>query len=163
MNRIENMQCEYMENPELICTDHPRFSWAVVSDGRDIRVRRRKITVRDRETGAVVWQDEKEDVETVHIRYEGEKLRENAAYEWQAASSLSDGTEVESGRAYFETGIRDQEYLERDMDHEEGQGGSEELSCFPENLFSSGETGTGEALHQRAGPFYVYGERDPEG
>jgi len=108
MNRIENMQCEYMENPELICTDHPRFSWAVVSDGRDIRVLRRKITVRDRETGAVVWHDEQEDAETVHIRYGGETLRENAAYEWQVRSFLSDGTEVESGRAYFETGIRDQ-------------------------------------------------------
>lgn len=108
MNRLYDLRCEYMENPEMIDAERPRFSWKIMADGRDIVQSSWEIEVLEAETGKCVWRRQETGRDTLHITYEGSHLEDNRKYFWKVKAELSNGLVLESDEpAYFETGIRD--------------------------------------------------------
>lgn len=105
MNGIYGLHCEYMKNPMQIDIDRPRLGWKIRAEGQNITQVRFFIKVTDSRDGKIMWDYSEPSDRTVHIEYAGSPLMENRRYLWSVKSILSDGRELMSEEAFFETGL----------------------------------------------------------
>lgn len=109
MDRIYELQCEYMKNPMQIDMGQPRLGWKIEAEGRNITQTGFSIRVTDSKNGRIMWDYSEQSSCTVHIEYAGDPLMENSRYLWRVKSVLSDGRELLSEEAFFETGLWDRD------------------------------------------------------
>ncbi len=105
MTGVYGLQCEYMKNPMQIDTGQPRLGWKIEAEGRNITQMGFLIKVTDSKDGKIMWDYSEQSDRTVHIEYAGSPLMENRRYLWRVKSILSDGRELMSEEAFFETGL----------------------------------------------------------
>jgi len=108
---VENLTVEYLSNPLGVDVEHPRFSWKIVSEERDVKQSAYQIIVGESltdiksETGKT-WDTGKiPSGATVNQAYEGASLQSNTTYFWRVRVWLSDEMSVWSEPASFPTGI----------------------------------------------------------
>ena len=72
---INNIRCEYIENPISITTMRPRFSWEIVSEENNIYQKAYEIQM-ENEAGDILWNSGRvESSNSVEIYYDGELLK----------------------------------------------------------------------------------------
>lgn len=77
------LTCEYLENPLGIATDKPRFSWALVGDGKDQWQTAYELVVTDAAKN-IVWETGKvNSAENLHVAYAGKPLQPFSRYYWR--------------------------------------------------------------------------------
>jgi alpha-L-rhamnosidase len=108
---VENLRCEYLENPVGIDVAKPRFSWIIVTHGvRGVRQDTYRIIVSDnlselRKKSGNCWDSgPTQSGNTVNIAYEGTALASDQTYYWRVCSYIA-GRECWSKTAEFHTGM----------------------------------------------------------
>lgn len=102
---ITNITCERVHTPLAVTSRHPRFSWEIISEEKNVFQSAYEITVKDH-SGAVVWDSGKvQSRETVDIRYAGEPLVSSGRYVYQITVWDNCGNEAVSGVERFETAL----------------------------------------------------------
>nr|MBO2494256.1 alpha-L-rhamnosidase [Clostridia bacterium] len=108
MIRVSNLRCEYKENPIGIDVRHPRISWVIESDDRNVMQAAYQIQVStDSDFKDLVWDTGKvESDESIHVEYKGQPLKSRTRYYyrvrvWDRASRISDWSEI----AFWEMGL----------------------------------------------------------
>lgn len=113
--QVENLRCEYLADPLGVDKAHPRFSWIITSDKRDIIQSAYRIIViqNDSLSHEPVWDSGKvASSENCHIRYLGQSLSSQTTYYWKA--KIWDQNEGESSWSrfrLFHTGFLHQDTL----------------------------------------------------
>ncbi|PAE17676.1 hypothetical protein CHH91_02605 [Virgibacillus sp. 7505] len=101
---INNLKVNYQDNPIGVESDGIRFSWLLSSNVIGLNQKAYQITVKD-EKGERVWDSGVvKDSKSVGISYNGRELDLESRYTWSVEVTLSNGKEVKSDSAYFETG-----------------------------------------------------------
>ncbi|MFS8501848.1 MAG: family 78 glycoside hydrolase catalytic domain, partial [Caldicoprobacter sp.] len=108
MIKVSNLRCEYKENPIGIDVRHPRISWVIESDDRNVMQAAYQIQVStDSDFKDLVWDTGKvESDESIHVEYKGQPLKSRTRYYyrvrvWDRASRISDWSEI----AFWEMGL----------------------------------------------------------
>jgi alpha-L-rhamnosidase len=79
---VKNLLTENLSNPIGIDVSHPRFSWQLVSDARNVTQKAYEIKVLHEKTE--VWNSKKvQSDQSVHVSYCGEALQSCKKYSWQ--------------------------------------------------------------------------------
>lgn len=108
---VDNLTCEYLENPLGVDVQRPRFSWNIASDERGVSQSAYQIIVGDnlndvkKGTGNI-WDSGKITSDAmVNIEYEGAPLQSNKKYYWGVGVWTDNDNEVWSDPASFHTGF----------------------------------------------------------
>ena len=105
--KIANITCERVHTPLAVTNRHPRFSWEITSDEKDVLQSAYQIIVKDH-TGALVWDSGKaQSRETVDIMYAGAPLVSSGRYVYQITVWDNHGNEAVSEEERFETALLD--------------------------------------------------------
>ena len=105
--KIANITCERVHTPLAVTNRHPRFSWEITSDEKDVLQSAYHIIVKDH-TGALVWDSGKaQSRETVDIMYAGAPLVSSGRYVYQITVWDNHGNEAVSEEERFETALLD--------------------------------------------------------
>ena len=109
--RIEQLRCEYLDNPLGIDTPQPRLSWIITSTERGVKQTAYQILVAGSETGLETYQGELWDSgkvasdDTVQIRYTGQPLASRQQAFWKIRVWDQAGAVSESQPARWEMGL----------------------------------------------------------
>lgn len=109
--RIEQLRCEYLDNPLGIDTPQPRLSWIITSTERGVKQTAYQILVAGSETGLEKNQGELWDSgkvtsdDTVQIRYAGQPLASRQQAFWKIRVWDQAGAVSESQPARWEMGL----------------------------------------------------------
>lgn len=104
---IENITCERVHTPLAVANRHPRFSWEMKSEEKNVFQSAYEITVKDH-TGALVWDSGKVyGRETVDIAYAGAPLVSSCRYAYRITVWDNFGNEAVSKEGRFETALFD--------------------------------------------------------
>ncbi|MBP1989217.1 alpha-L-rhamnosidase [Paenibacillus eucommiae] len=106
---VENLRCEYLNNPLGIGVTRPRLSWQLAAEGKGVNQAAYQIQVSkaDETFASLHWDSGKvSSNQSIHITYEGPATESRTRYYyrvkvWEQGGSLSDWSET----AYWETGI----------------------------------------------------------
>ncbi|MCA0757846.1 family 78 glycoside hydrolase catalytic domain [Paenibacillus sp. N4] len=102
--KVENLKVNYQKNPIGIESDSISFSWMLASNVVGLSQKAYRIAVKNPQ-GEEVWNSGLiEDAKSVGIPYEGPDLQLESRYTWSVETTLSNGKNVRSQPAYFETG-----------------------------------------------------------
>ena len=107
---IENLRCEHLENPIGIDTNHPRFSWIIKSEAKDIQQIAYHISI---STDSIVaskdqiWDTGKIYSDKNLIVYKGSPLQPFTKYFWRVEVWDNQGFASSSNISSFETGMID--------------------------------------------------------
>lgn len=119
MSEIRNVKCENKRNPLNVDVKQPRFSWQIVSEGKNLFQESYRIVVK---RGNVLCWDSGmvEDRRTFGILYAGEELIGRTSYCYTVEVVLSSGEHVQSEENRFETVLFDYkewkaQFIEPDM------------------------------------------------
>ena len=100
---INNIRCEYIENPISITTMRPRFSWEIVSEENNVYQKAYEIQV-ENEVGDIVWNSGRvESSNSVEVYYNGEVLDSCNRYYYYIKVWNQNENLIISDKAYFET------------------------------------------------------------
>ena len=100
---INNIRCEYIENPISITTMRPRFSWEIVSEENNIYQKAYEIQV-ENEVGDIIWNSGRvESSNSVEVYYNGEVLDSCNRYYYYIKVWDQNENLIISDKAYFET------------------------------------------------------------
>lgn len=110
--QVEDLRCEYRENPIGINVEKPRLSWKLISDKRNVlqtayEIRTANSPKELRKSNKLFWASAKvKSSQSVHIVYKGPKLESGQRLYWQVRiwddqGEVSDWSEV----AFWEAGI----------------------------------------------------------
>lgn len=103
--KISNITCERVHTPLAVANLHPRFSWEIISDEKNVFQSAYQILVRDHK-GAAVWDSGKvQSRKTVDIEYAGASLVSSGMYMYQIIAWDNYGNEAESEEERFETAL----------------------------------------------------------
>jgi len=105
--KIENLRCEYLSEPLGIETQHPRFSWIIVSNENNVSQQSYQIVVSDNPDfrNTPQWDSGVQTSgNTINIEYQGNTLKSDKTYYWRVCIQAG-GKEVRSKIAYFHTGL----------------------------------------------------------
>ncbi len=107
---VNELKCEYRENPLGISEQFPRFSWKIFSDGYGINQKFYRIRVVNGEKALreerYVWDSGKTQSECPFaVRYQGEPLKPQTVYFWFVEVWDNCGNFAVSEIACFETGL----------------------------------------------------------
>ena len=109
--KVEELTCEYLENPLGVDVQHPRFSWKIISDQRGILQSAYQIIVGEnpnevkKGTGKI-WDSGKITSDaTVNVEYNGTPLQSNKKYFWKVKVWTNNEDFVWSNPASFHTGM----------------------------------------------------------
>lgn len=103
MLKIVDLKTEYRKNPIGIDAAHPRFSWKLVSDRRDVVQKGYQISVACE--GKEVWNSKiVHSSQSQNVRYDGEKLTSGKRLQWKVTVFTDDDRAV-SDEAYFEMAL----------------------------------------------------------
>lgn len=106
---IDNMTCEYENQPIGIDTPSPRFSWKIVSEQRSVYQASYRIIVSEHEKevnkkSGDSWDSGLiESGNTINIAYQGATLKSNRDYFWRICIQTKSGEEIWSKIARFHT------------------------------------------------------------
>ncbi|MEN8117780.1 MAG: family 78 glycoside hydrolase catalytic domain [Bacteroidota bacterium] len=109
--KIENLRCEYKNNPVGIDIDKPRFSWNLSSDTRGAKQTAYRIIVSSgldncNKGSGDIWDSKKVySDKSIHISYEGKGLESNAKYFWKVTVWNENDIEITSEIAFWTTGL----------------------------------------------------------
>src|SRR5882672_8844128 len=102
---LQNLLTENRTNPLGIDTDHPRFSWQLVSDKRNVL----QVSCEIRVTAGQkpVWSSGKiQSDQSVHVPYSGDALESGKKYTWQVrAWDQSGKVSAWSESAFWQMGL----------------------------------------------------------
>jgi alpha-L-rhamnosidase len=101
MSTIERLRTEGLKNPIGLGEPSPRFTWEIISDQRDLSQTESRIVVKSDDQD--VWDSGWRRNTWPRAEYLGPALAAGTQYSWHVQSRLSDGTEVISELAHFET------------------------------------------------------------
>lgn len=105
--KVENITCERVHTPLAVANRHPRFSWEMKSEEKNVFQSAYEITVKDH-TGALVWDSGKvQSRETVDIAYAGAPLVSSGRYVYRITVWDNFGNEAVSKEGRFETALFD--------------------------------------------------------
>ncbi len=110
---ISYLTVEYLTNPLGVDTPHPRFSWKLISQERDVQQTGYQVIVGASLKGikkgiGQIWDTGKiSGGQTVNLEYAGAFLQSNRTYYWRVKVWLDDEVFVWSEPAIFHTGILD--------------------------------------------------------
>ncbi|WMJ89584.1 alpha-L-rhamnosidase [Anaerocolumna sp. MB42-C2] len=108
MLEVYDLKCEYKKNPNCIDTEKPRFSWKIKTDKKNVLQKSFVLSVIDGIEGTTIWRKEDNSSDSIHIPYEGEKLKSNHRYYYSVEITDNYGEKADSTEiSYFETGILD--------------------------------------------------------
>lgn len=108
--KITAQKCEYLENPAVIGTRKPRFSWILEAEESGVFQRAYRIEAAESEenlnNGELVWDSGiVETAESANIEYAGQALESKKTYFWRVSLKLNAGRELKSGVASFGMGL----------------------------------------------------------
>lgn len=116
---VSDLRCEYLENPLGIDMQNPRFSWNIITEGRNFLQSAYRILVSDNSKELVkgtgnIWDSGKIlSGETGNIDYEGIPLKSGTTYNWSVCVWNEGGDQVIwSEPAFFHTGLLNESDLE---------------------------------------------------
>ena len=107
--KINEMRCEYAQNPIGLDCAAPRFSWTLYSEERDAMQKKYRIEVTNAQ-GRLMW--DSGIIESHHnnqISYDGEKLSSNTKYNWKLTVWDQNEDLCDDNAASFAMGIMRQE------------------------------------------------------
>lgn len=110
---ISHLTTEYLTNPLGGDTPHPRFSWKLISEERDVQQTSYQVIVGEslkeikKGTGTIWDTGEISGDRTVNLEYVEAPLQSNTTYYWRVKVWLDDELFVWSEPAFFHTGIFD--------------------------------------------------------
>ena len=108
---INNLTCEYLENPLGVDVQHPRFSWKIVSNERGVIQSAYQIIIGENESdvkkgSGTIWDSGKIVSEmTTNIEYKGVPLQSNKKYFWQVKVWSNNEDITSSDPSSFHTGM----------------------------------------------------------
>lgn len=103
MLKIYDLKTEYKKQPLGIDGEHPRFSWKLESDARNVLQTAYRIIAKSDDK--IIWDTGmREEGESQHIRYEGETLKSRQKVIWTVEVLAGDETAI-SAEASFEMGL----------------------------------------------------------
>jgi len=93
---IENLECEYLENPIGIDTPHPRFTWQIKTSGQDVMQKGVEIVLgtdaNDVSLGkGNVWESGNLNLTSIPVVYAGPELAPFTTYFWSVKIADEDG------------------------------------------------------------------------
>lgn len=103
---IRDLRTEYLENPVGIDAEHPRFSWILESDRKNVRQESYHLEVaEDLEFQEIIWDSgEVKSEQSIQVKYEGRELSSGERVYWRVR--VSDGTDqAVSETAWLEMGL----------------------------------------------------------
>nr|WP_288743348.1 family 78 glycoside hydrolase catalytic domain [uncultured Mediterraneibacter sp.] len=103
---IRDLRTEYLENPVGIDAEHPRFSWILESDRKNVRQESYHLEVAaDLEFQEIIWDSgEVKSEQSIQVKYEGRELSSGERVYWRVR--VSDGTDqAVSETAWLEMGL----------------------------------------------------------
>ena len=109
--QIAGLHCEYQTNPIGLDSQHPLFSWKILSEERGVYQRAYQIIVSesldeiDQKNGRIWDSDQVESGKTVNIEFEGTPLKSNQTYYWRICVLTDQQEESWSEPASFHTGL----------------------------------------------------------
>lgn len=106
MNIINNLKCEYCQEPLGIDNPFPYFSWTIDGNDKSVFQKSYRIIVKCNEF--IVWDtDFINSSETFNIEYSGLELENLKKYDWKVFVTTTDGILMESDDTFFVTGLID--------------------------------------------------------
>lgn len=103
MLKIYDLKTEYKKDPLGIDAEHPRFSWKIESDNRNVLQTAYRIVAKSGDK--IIWDTGLiEEGESQHIRYAGEALKSRQKVTWTVEVTAGDETAT-SDEAGFEMGL----------------------------------------------------------
>ena len=112
---VNNLRCEYVEDPLGMDVPSPRFSWNIISEKRGTMQSAYRVIVSDdpaglkKETGNIWDSGKKPSDQTNNITFEGTPLKSGSSYYWSVCIWDQDGNQSAwSEPAFFHTGIFDE-------------------------------------------------------
>ncbi|GGO08226.1 alpha-L-rhamnosidase [Saccharibacillus kuerlensis] len=108
---VTELRCEYLKNPMGLNVPHPRLSWKLLTDRRNVRQMAYRIQVslggENFAEEQLVWDSGRvESDESVHVEYGGAKLKSAARYMYRVRVWDDQGEESPwSDSAFWETGL----------------------------------------------------------
>ncbi|MCU6709164.1 glycoside hydrolase family 78 protein [Paenibacillus sp. J5C_2022] len=103
---INDIRCEYRDNPIGIDEQRPRFSWKLAGDGRNMMQSAYHIEVHEEGDGALVWDSGKRmSDQSVLVEYDGEALKPQTVYSIRVKTWDNAGRESGWTASAFETGL----------------------------------------------------------
>ena len=112
-SRLNQLQCEYLENPIGIDAPKPRFTWNINSTERGVYQSAYRIIVSDSKSDINGKKGNKwdsgniESGNTVNVEYQGQPLESNSQYFWRVCAVIN-GKEEWSNTATFHVGFLNQ-------------------------------------------------------
>lgn len=105
--KIANTTCERVYTPLAVTNRHPRFSWGIESEEKNVLQSAYQIIVKDH-TGGLAWDSGKvQSRDTVDVEYEGKPLVSSGRYVYQITVWDNQGNEAVSEEERFETALLD--------------------------------------------------------